>query len=142
MGACAVLFLGRGRGCGLSLPSLYPSILPDKLSLRRLPLGTGDGYVHSLPEFSHDRHGVPTPLFTHFTFERRQRMQAMLERIRLCVCLGDAGPAAWYVAPAGAEMVVVLLLVFGLAWSEWRSESASRTWSVFSSTMGACISYS
>lgn len=61
--------------------------------------------MHSLPEFSHDRHVVPTPLLTHFTLERRQRMQAMLERIRPCACLGD-GPAAVKVGPAAEAMVL------------------------------------
>lgn len=62
------------------------------LSLRRVPPVTGEGYWHSRPEFSHERQVVPTPLLTHLTLERRQRIQAMLERIRPCACLGE-GPA-------------------------------------------------
>ena len=91
-----VLFLGR---C-LRSPSPFPSALsPFMLCLRRLPAATGGGYVHSLPEFSHDRQVVPTPLFTHLTFDRRHRMQAMLERIRARSDCPGEGSAAAYIGP-------------------------------------------
>jgi hypothetical protein len=68
--------------------------------------------VQSLPEFSHDLHVVPTPLLTHLTLERRQRMQAMLERIRPCACLGE-GPAALKVVCPGEAMVVLIAMGLG-----------------------------
>ncbi len=63
--------------------------------------------MHSRPEFWHDRQVVPTPSLMHFTLERRQRMHAMLERIRPCACLGD-GPAA-EVRSGGEAMVLASL---------------------------------
>jgi len=103
MKVCA-LFRGRWR---LS-PSKTRSCLPERLSRRRVAPAMGDGYEHSRPEFSHDRHAVPTPLFTHFTLERRQRMQAMLERIRPCACLGGDSPAAVRLSCPAEAMVLAV----------------------------------
>jgi len=50
-------------------------------SLLRPPV-TGIGYVHSRLPASQDRQGVPTPLLTHLTLDRRQRAQAIEDRIR------------------------------------------------------------
>ena len=69
--------------------------LATRLSLEREPGGTGGGYEHSRPEFSHARQVVPMPLLTHFTFERRQRTQAILERMRPCAAFGDAASGLW-----------------------------------------------
>jgi hypothetical protein len=102
-----VLFLGLT----LRSTSPYASVRPGKLSLRRVPLVTGEGYEHSRPEFSHARHVVPTPLFTHLTLERRQRVHAMLERIRACcACLGEGPAAAEGCVPGGSTVAVIVLL--------------------------------
>ena len=124
-----VLFLGRCRRS----PSPIPSALsPFKLCLRRLPAATGGGYVHSLPECSHDRQVVPTPLFTHLTFDRRQRMQAMLERIRPRSVCPNEGPAAAYVGPEEEyEAKAVFGTVGELSTSSISREPASRTDSWF-----------
>lgn len=119
-----VLFLGRCRRS----PSPNPlGLSPLWLCLLRLPAATGGGYWHSRPEFSHDRQVVPTPLFTHLTFERRQRIHAMLERIRpRSVCPGDC-PAAGCPEPEVVwEAVAVAELAGGpsVACREWRRESA------------------
>jgi len=95
--------------------------------------------VHSLPDVSHDRHVVPTPLFTHLTLDRRHRMQAIDERIRFCACRGE-DPGAAYGFPSGAAAAVLeedcVWCTEGLPLlREWRRESARR-FSAGGSTMG------
>lgn len=70
-----VLFRGLCRRSASPYGSVRP---PDMLSRRRLPAVMGEGYVHSRPEFSQDRHVVPTPLFTHLTLLRLHLMQAWI----------------------------------------------------------------
>lgn len=95
------------RCFGLRSGSVCCSCLAETLpSRRRDPTVAGGGYSQSLPPCSHALQMVPTPLLTHLTLERRQRRQAMLERIRPGACVGD-GPAAALCRPV-VDMVAVL----------------------------------
>jgi hypothetical protein len=114
------------RCFGLRSGSVCCSCLAETLpSRRRDPTVAGGGYSQSLPPCSHALQMVPTPLLTHLTLERRQRRQAMLERIRPGACVGD-GPAAALCRPV-VDMVAVLE-VRGPAGSseDCTPESASR----------------